>query len=36
VAAVGHPRPPANASSAYTVDWLARAHRLITSREDAA
>ena len=36
LAAVGHPCPPANASSAYTVDWLARAHRLITRREDAA
>lgn len=36
--AVGHPRPPANPTAEYTVDWLARVHRLLPQvrRERAA
>ena len=33
--AVEHPRPPANPTSQYVIEWLSRVHRLI-SREDAA
>lgn len=35
LAAVEHPSPPALPTSKYVVEWLSRAHRLI-SREDAA